>query len=172
MIYIARHGRTAWTGLRYCGRSDPPLDRQGRRDAERLRRELAPTVLGRARVVSSPLRRARQTAAHLAGAAGFSTDDRLIECDLGMIDGLTYADLAERWPALAAALLRGDDRLDWPGGEAWSSVRDRVRSFCAELTRATDVIVVTHGFIARALARELGTEIPFLGPARIAAVAR
>ena len=170
-LYVARHGRTAWTGLRYCGRSDPDLDPRGRRDAERLRRELAPVVAAGTRVLTSPLRRAHSTARYIAGATAVEVEPRLCEVDLGSADGLTFGELEARWPAIAAALLRGDAAIDWPGGERASETAGRVRSLCAELA-GQDAVVVTHGLVARASSREVGAALRFLEPGRCLAIAR
>ena len=81
-LIVVRHGRTEAnaSGL-LLGHADPPLDDRGRTQALALATALPPP----ARVVSSPLRRARQT----AGAFGTSVeiDERWIELDYGTFDG-------------------------------------------------------------------------------------
>jgi len=147
--------------MRYCGRSDLRLDARGHRDARRLAADLVPVVRAGARVVSSPLRRAQETARYLA--RDLAIDERLAEVDLGCADGLTFAELQRDWPAITELLLRGaSDRIDWPGGESADMVRERARAFCSDLDG--DAVVVTHGFLAHAIARELGATPAFLHP--------
>jgi len=160
-LYLARHGRTSWTGRRYCGRSDPPLDARGREEAAALSRALASSA-ARARVVCSPLRRAVETAALLRSAAG--VDGRLIEVDFGAADGLSYDEVETRWPAIANAIANGEIAVDWPGGERWDAVMARAGSFVADLDRSRDVIAVTHGLFAAAIARVLGADASALAP--------
>ena len=69
-IILVRHASTAWTGRRYCGRSDPPLNAAGRAAAADLARELATTLAPGTRIVTSPSRRAQATATAIASAAG------------------------------------------------------------------------------------------------------
>jgi broad specificity phosphatase PhoE len=170
VVYLVRHARTAWTSHRYCGRSDPPLDESGLEGAERLASELAVVIEGGAEVITSPLRRALETAERLSRATAI--DERLVEVDFGAADGLTFAEIAKRWPAIGEAIGRHDAAIDWPGGETWHSVRARARSFGASLARDRDVVVVTHAFFGAALAQELGGgDLVTLQPATVHAIA-
>jgi broad specificity phosphatase PhoE len=169
VIYLARHARTAWTGERYCGRSDPPLDESGIEEATRLASELAAVIDRGAEVITSPLRRALETAERLSRATAI--DERLVEVDFGQADGLTFAEIATRWPAIGDAIGRHDVAIDWPGGETWHSVRARARSFGSSLARDRDVVVVTHAVFGGALAQELGGDLALLRPATVHAIA-
>src|SRR3712207_4436190 len=88
MLILVRHGQVAANahGL-LLGRADPPLTETGYRQARALAKALPPLI----RVVSSPLLRARQTAAVLADArndcVGLEVDWRWIEMDYGDLDG-------------------------------------------------------------------------------------
>src|SRR4029453_12109114 len=78
-LILVRHAPTAWSGHRYCGRSDPPLDGPGLAAAARLASGLAPTLPAGIRIVASPRRRALETATAIANAAGLVAvivDDR------------------------------------------------------------------------------------------------
>jgi broad specificity phosphatase PhoE len=170
MLYLARHGRTSWTGERYCGRSDPPLDDRGLADARRLACELGPVIASGAEIVTSPLRRARETASALSSREA-RVDRRAIEVDFGQADGLTFSEIASRWPPIAAAILRSDVAIDWPGGETWSAVRSRAEMLIASLTRGRDVVVVTHGAFVSALGYALGIADALLPPGAVRAIA-
>jgi probable phosphoglycerate mutase len=169
-IWLVRHAPTAWTGHRWCGRSDPPLTGEGIVAATILAADLALEVPAGAIVVTSPLRRARATADAIAAALGarLVVDPDLVEVDFGRIDGLTWDELEAAHPALAEAILTGGEP-DWPGGEAAANVARRAGSAAARLAdraQAGQVVVVSHGRILRAIARELGMAWPpHLAPA-------
>lgn len=138
MLILVRHGQTAANaeGL-LLGRADPPLTDLGRRQAAALGQALAAP----ARVVSSPLTRARDTAS--AFGLPVEVDDRWVELDYGTLDltapGEMEAGLWERW--------RDDPDFVPAGGESIAVLGARVREACAELAEeaaAADVIVVSH----------------------------
>lgn len=152
MLILVRHGQTSANaeGL-LCGRADVPLTDLGARQAKAL----AAAVGTPARVISSPLRRARDTAA--AFGRPVEVDERWIELDYGTLDlrpsGDVAPDVWRRW------------RLDCDyvpeGGESLTAVGRRVREACAELAENTitdDIVVVTHvSPIKAAIAWVLGT---------------
>jgi broad specificity phosphatase PhoE len=138
VLIVVRHGRTEAnaTGV-LLGRRDLPLDELGRRQAAAV----VPLVAGARRVVSSPLRRARDTAAALG--LPVSVDERFVELDYGALEGTPLvdvpADLWARWQA----------DLDWApeGGESIGALGSRVREACEALVEEAaehDVVVVTH----------------------------
>ncbi len=147
-IVLVRHAATAWTGLRYCGRSDPPLSERGAGDAGRLATSLGPTLDADWLVVTSPSRRAVTTAEAIAAAAGVlrvEVDDRWREADLGVAEGRTFDELAADHPDLAASLAAGDLAIDWPDGETHQSLDLRVTgAWDALLERGRSAVVVTH----------------------------
>ena len=147
-IVLVRHAPTAWTGSRYCGRSDPPLDAAGVAVAHRLAGDLATTLLPGTRIVASPLRRAYATAAAIADAAGIddiAIDDRWREADFGIAEGLTFAELERLAPDLARRLTDGETAIDWPDGERAADLAARVTTAWRDLVTAGDeVLVVSH----------------------------
>jgi broad specificity phosphatase PhoE len=143
VLILVRHGQTDANarGL-LLGRADPPLTETGRHQA----RALAVALPRAARIVSSPLRRARQTAAVLAGAAGVAeveVDQRWVEMDYGDLDGRPATALAEEsWRTW-----RADPDFVPAGGESVAAVGARVREACLELAEDAargDVVVVSH----------------------------
>lgn len=138
MLILVRHGQTTANaaGL-LLGRLDPELTETGRTQAEAVARRL-----GRVdRVISSPLRRARATAAALGQPV--DVDDRWIEIDYGSYDGVPLAEVpADVWDAW-----RRDPRFALPGGESLAAVGERVRRACEDLRAEAadrDVVVVSH----------------------------
>jgi len=88
------------------------------------------------RIVSSPTRRARQTARAIARAVPglrVEVDERWSEADIGIAEGLTFDELASVEPDLAERLGRGEADIDWLGGESASSLTERVRSALRDL---------------------------------------
>lgn len=138
MLFLVRHGQTAANaeGL-LLGRADPPLTAHGRRQARALAVALPPP----ARLVSSPLARARETAA--AFGAPFEVDERWVEMDYGDLDRRPVTAVAsEVW-----ARWRSDADFVPAGGESLASVGRRVRAACADLAAVAveaDVVVVSH----------------------------
>lgn len=170
-VLIVRHGRTEANarGL-LLGHLDVDLDAVGRAQAERLGAEIGPVD----HVITSPLRRARQTAAAIEGP--LTVDERLIELDYGEFDGRALGDVpAETW-----ARWRSDLDFAPPGGESLAELGVRVRSFLEELSigDAADetVAVVSHvSPIKAAVAWALGASDEltwrlFVAPASISEV--
>lgn len=139
MLIIVRHGRTAAnaSGLLLGCRLDPGLDALGHRQAAALQA----VVGGADRVVCSPLRRTRETAAALG--LPIEVDERWIEIDYGAFDGTPLVDL----PVDIWAKWRADPSFALDDGESLASVGERVRSAADDLVeeaRTRDIVVVTH----------------------------
>lgn len=137
VLFLVRHGQTVANARgRLLGRSDPALTDLGRRQACGL----AALLPRPARLVSSPLLRARQTAAALAPAGvEVEVDERWVELDYGELEGLPVSALPER--------MREDPECVPAGGESVAAVGARVRAACAELAAPAadaDVVVVSH----------------------------
>jgi broad specificity phosphatase PhoE len=140
VLILVRHGQTTFnaSGL-LVGRLDPPLTDTGRRQAAAI----AAVVAGAARVVTSPLARARETAALLAPGLPVTVDERWIELDYGELDGKPFADIpADLWREW-----RSDPSLAPPGGESLDDVGARVAAACTDLlaeAAESDIVVVSH----------------------------
>jgi probable phosphoglycerate mutase len=142
MLILVRHGETAVnTEGRLQGRIESTLTERGREQADRLARAVA--ALEPISVVSSPLRRARETAAAIGAATGLEVeiDERLTELDYGDWEGSRFADL----PAGTFDTWRADPSFTPPGGESLVDLRKRVVP-CIEalLGRERPVVAVSH----------------------------
>jgi len=138
MLLVVRHGQTAANAAgQLLGRADVPLTETGREQAAALAAAVGPVD----RVISSPLQRARDTAA--AFGQHVEVDDRWTELDYGVYDELALGDVpAEMWQKW-----RGDAEFAPPEGESLASVGRRVRAACDDLaTGASEsvVVVVSH----------------------------
>ncbi|HZU77505.1 MAG TPA: histidine phosphatase family protein [Dehalococcoidia bacterium] len=151
-IVLIRHAETAHNrdGL-VQGRADNPLSELGVRQAEALAAALATVPF--AAVCSSPLQRALQTARAVAQPHGLDLQvvDALTEMDIGEMEGLTGAELRQRFPEFMRAWLSehaGDAAM--PGGESLQQVQERAGAaldhIVAEQPEAT-VAVVSHNFV-------------------------
>lgn len=170
-VLLVRHAETAWTGIRYCGTSDPPLSDAGRHAADRLAVSVKDTVPRGSAVISSPSRRATETAARIARIidAAVTIDAGWREVDFGAAEGLTFEEVAGRWPALGARLEAGETSIDWPEGEQAAGLRARVEAALRGISPRPCAIVVSHAGpirLALAIARGISPErILLLAPA-------
>jgi probable phosphoglycerate mutase len=148
-LVLLRHGSTAFTlEKRFSGGGvDPGLDERGRWEAER-----AATAIAKRwqvdTVITSPLRRAVETAAIAAQALGrpVATHDGFRECEFGAWEGHTFAEIERRWPAELAAWL-GSTGVAAPGGESFDAVGERVAAARDQVVKqhaGQTVLVVTH----------------------------
>jgi len=134
--------------------TDLPLTDKGIRQAEATKNYLNDLLgpSGFRHVYSSPLLRARQTAAIIAGdMAAIEECRELREMELGLIEGLTWEEKATLYPGV-----NFEDRLSRisiPGGEAFGDVKARALGFMERLCPDDegDVLVVSHGITIRVL---------------------
>jgi probable phosphoglycerate mutase len=118
LIYLARHGDTAWTLTgQHTGRTDLPLIEQAESQARELGAGLAGLRIDR--ILSSPLQRARRTAELAMPHAAIELDDDLMEWDYGDYEGKRTVDIKGERPGWRLF------RDGCPGGESLQSVGER-----------------------------------------------
>jgi broad specificity phosphatase PhoE len=145
---LLRHGQTALSAeRRFAGRGDIPLTDVGLEQAAAAAARLAERG-GIDLVLTSPLRRARQTAVAVAAAAGvpLAVEDDLAETDFGSWEGMTFAEVMAHWPDEMTAWL-ADAQAAPPGGESFATVAVRVDAALDRLLGAHQgrtVVVVSH----------------------------
>ncbi|MFD9822712.1 bifunctional RNase H/acid phosphatase [Streptomyces violascens] len=148
---LLRHGETALTpSKRFSGSggTDPELSAVGRGQAERVAAALAERGTVQA-IVSSPLRRCRETAAAVAARLGLDVhvEEGLRETDFGAWEGLTFAEVRERYPDDLDAWLGSAKAAPTGGGESFATVSRRVSAARDRLIAAyprRTVLAVTH----------------------------
>jgi probable phosphoglycerate mutase len=147
---LLRHGETALTPQKRfsgSGGGDPELSERGRWQAERAAAAFAARGTIEA-IVSSPLRRCRETAQAAADALGLEVriEEALREADFGSFEGLTFAEVKERQPEALDAWL-ASPRTAPPGGESFVAVGRRVAASRDRLLAryaGRTVLVVSH----------------------------
>ena len=146
LIYLARHGETAWTiSGQHTGRTDLPLTERGERNATRLADRLK--GLAFEKVFCSPLKRVRRTC-ELAGFGSVAAiDPNLLEWDYGQYEGLRSAEIHATRP-------------DWqlfrdgcPGGESPNDVGARADLVIKRVREINgNVLLFSSGHFLRVLA--------------------
>jgi ribonuclease H / adenosylcobalamin/alpha-ribazole phosphatase len=185
VLVLLRHGETAHTrDKRFSGSGgeDPGLSEAGQLQSAAAARFIAGTPhLAPSLVVSSPLRRARETAAFVAEAVGCPVDIEpgFAECAFGEWEGFTFAEVEQRWPDQSAEWL-ASSAVPPPGGESIDSVEARVGLARARLLArraGSTVVVVSHVTPIKSLVREaLAAPLQAiyrmeLGPASVSTIA-
>ncbi|MEX1333806.1 MAG: histidine phosphatase family protein [Candidatus Limnocylindrales bacterium] len=174
-LALIRHGESAWIAEgRFQGQGDPPLSAAGERQAAAVAARLAaPRAMPSLPVPDapplaiwhSPLRRAEQTARAVhearAGDASLRPLDELMELGQGEWEGLTHAEVRQRWPAELAAWRDDPLHHQAPGGESLEDGRRRVQVAREVMVsgeaagRDAWAIVVAHDGILRLLMLDL-----------------
>ena len=165
-LTLVRHGESTYNvDGRWQGHGDAPLSERGREQARRVGERLRSSgPLGSDgaggdlvfdRVISSDLQRAHDTARAIAG------DLRVVEArevfreiDVGNWEGLTRAEVAERYPEDVKVAFRGHD-VKIGGGESWADLSARVggglRALLGELAAGEHALLVAHGGVIASL---------------------
>jgi len=144
---LLRHGQTLMSvQKRYAGRSDAPLTDAGVAQAAAAAKRLASA--GIAAIVASPLQRTVETAEQVAAVTGLPvvTEDGFRETDFGAWEGLTFAEVRERWPSEMTAWL-ADPQVAPPGGESFAEVSERVTAALHRVLAGRTgqrILVVSH----------------------------
>jgi broad specificity phosphatase PhoE len=156
-ILFIRHGETDWNVEgRLQGQTDIPLNALGRYQSEDVARRLTKLLddPAQSRWIVSPLGRTRETAEIARKTLGldpksYETEGRLKEITFGIWEGNTWAELRQKDPTIG--ITREKQKWDFvpPQGESYAMLADRLRPWLATLTQ--EVVVVSHGGVARAL---------------------
>ncbi|MCX5587062.1 bifunctional RNase H/acid phosphatase [Streptomyces erythrochromogenes] len=148
---LLRHGETALTPQKRfsgSGGSDPELSPAGRRQAAAVAEALAARGTVQT-VISSPLLRCRETARAVADRLGLdvTVEQGLREVDFGAWEGLTFAEVQERFPDDLQAWLDSPKAAPTGGGESFAAATRRISATRDRLLAAhagRTVLLVTH----------------------------
>lgn len=157
-VFFCRHGETDWNlSHKLQGLTDIPLNDAGREQAGCIAEALGPKSL--AAVWTSPLLRARDTAAAIAQAVGveLKVDERLRERNLGVMEGRTGKEIEAEFPEVWEAWKALKELPPEGKAEPEPEVVARVEAALFDLAAAhpgRSVAVVAHGAVLRALCRK------------------
>jgi probable phosphoglycerate mutase len=153
-ILLMRHAEVADPGVFHGAESDIALGAKGHAQARALAAALVderPEL-----VISSAMRRARETATPIARACGVEhrIEPELHERRVGALRGRPHQDHDGPWPETLRRWMAGDTSYAPQGSESFEDIRDRVRPVwdrvCADLGDR-GAAIVAHGVVIRVL---------------------
>jgi broad specificity phosphatase PhoE len=147
-LFCVRHGETLYNlEGRIQGQSDSHLSPLGRRQCAAVAAALAQFDVDA--IIASPLARAMESAHVLADKLRLEvrTDPRLMEINAGVFQGLTWSEIAERYPEDAARWRSQDPDYRIPGGESRRDVMLRAHAALVAIRQAghRQAVVMAHG---------------------------
>ena len=155
-LHLVRHGETDINASgRLQGTTNSILTPRGLAQAREL--AVASLTWNPVVVFSSPLQRARGVAGAIADLSGLSVTDepRIIEMDMGDLEGVTVQEMRDGWPDLYQGWRRDASSVTMPGGESLGDVQRRAMAAIDEMDERYDaddtVIAVTHNFTIRCI---------------------
>ena len=150
-LILVRHGETHLNrDGRIQGINDTSLDEVGRSQAQAVARALSRDVPFH--LYASPIARARETAQIISQALGVPSDTvaEFREADAGELEGLTGAEMRERYPEFAERWAEDLGTAQMPGGESLAQVQDRAWQAVGRISDAHGegtVVAVSHNFV-------------------------
>jgi broad specificity phosphatase PhoE len=154
-LFLVRHGRTGWNKEQiFRGTKDIPLDEVGKEEAvlvgERLKGERVTAVY------SSPLARARETAAAIARFHRIDVQVMagLNDLNFGAWEGESLAEVKKKYPDLYRQWLETPHRVIFPGGEGLEAVSTRAMKVVEEICKRhpqDTVALVSHRVVLKVL---------------------
>ncbi len=166
-IWLIRHGEPVEEARQRCyGSLDVGLSEEGRGQMACVAKYLATEPL--TAIYASPLSRTRESATILAAAMGapLEISAGLREINFGDFEGLTYDEIAARYPALYRQWMEQPTQIRFPNGESFSDMRKRVLEAFDEIRyahRGHTIAMVSHGGVNRiVLAWALGMPDEYL----------
>lgn len=164
-IYLLRHGETDWNKKRLLqGHTDIPLNERGRAQVEDTARRLRALDMRMDAVVSSPLKRARETAEIAARILEYPqekivVEDLLIERGFGEGEGMLLEEMKAQYPDSDCPGMESKEALVRRSGQAFQ----KITSVFADAER---ILLTAHGAVLFALLEAVSEEtIPYTGRA-------
>ena len=150
-LTLVRHGKTDWNETGRCqGISDVPLNSSGIEQAEKLAFSLKDERIDR--IYSSNLVRAKVTAEKIAGYHSIDVDfrDDLREMDQGILEGLYFSHIQEKYSHVLEHWRNGPETLQLPGGESLIGVQQRALDAIADIRSrfgSQNIVIVSHNMV-------------------------
>lgn len=162
MIYLARHGQTAYNlEGRFQGWGDVPLDETGREQARQL--ALAVAAVEPIALVSSNITRALETATIVSELIGLEPqiDARFAETETGEWTDRSFADVAAEDPEAFTAFVELEADWGFPGGESFATQAARVAAGLDDWSARSETgatVIICHGNVIRLALRAAGRD--------------
>ena len=155
-LHLVRHGETDINASgRLQGTTNSTLTPRGHAQAREL--AVAGLTWDAVAVYSSPLQRARGVACAIGDLSGLDVTDepRIIEMDMGDLEGVTVQEMRDGWPDLYQGWRRDASSVTMPGGESLGDVQLRAMAAIDEIDERYEaddtIIAVTHNFTIRCI---------------------
>ncbi|HSR14089.1 MAG TPA: histidine phosphatase family protein [Thermodesulfobacteriota bacterium] len=154
-VFLVRHGETEWNREEvFRGRIDCPLNESGRAEGRALGEFLAGREIHG--IYSSPLSRAAETAALIAGDRRLPvvTDPAFTDLDFGEWQGLPLKEVREKYAEQYREWRERPGRITFPGGESLDLVRARAWAGLLRIVREKEgqtLLIVTHRVVTKIL---------------------
>ena len=161
IISVVRHGETDYNKLgKFHGITDIELNEIGRKQAMEAKEQIKNNYDV---IISSPLKRARETAEIINGKLGLEIieNDLLKERDFGNLEGLTWEEFSKKYPE-EASKNNIDFQPELEKGEKIEDVENRLKEFIAWLKASgyKKPLLVTHAGVIRVIERKLNNLTP------------
>ncbi|MBE0665843.1 MAG: histidine phosphatase family protein [Candidatus Aminicenantes bacterium] len=154
--YLIRHGETQANreGV-FRGRGEVPLSAAWLQQAGELRAWFSNLKIER--ILSSPLKRAAETAAVCFPGRAIELQELVNNLDLGSWAGRKKKEIARQEPILWGRWLEEPEKMSFPGGESLVAMKARTRHFSRLLANAGEscIAVVSHRSVLKALLAEV-----------------
>lgn len=156
-VYLVRHCRPELPSGHIClGLTDIPLSREGIGQAAKLKSYFSDKNIKA--IYSSPLERAKKTAEIIAdNKIKVEIKDNFSELNMGKWDGMTFAEIKEKYPEEYAERGKNFENYVVEGGESMSMCRDRALAELRDIINNSrgNTIIVAHAGVNRLIISEL-----------------
>ncbi len=162
MIYLARHGQTAYNlEGRFQGWGDVPLDQTGREQARQL--AVAVAAVEPVSLVSSNIVRALETATIVSELIGLEPqiDPRFAETETGDWTNRSFAEVAAEDPEAFTNFVELEADWGFPGGESFATQAARVAAGLEDWRARSNTgatVIICHGNVIRLALRDAGRD--------------
>lgn len=151
-LYVVRHGETAWNKEEvFRGRKDVPLNKTGQKQAQLTGQYFLNK--GIARIFSSPLGRAIQTAEGISKATKMPIEviDELTDMNFGAWEGLTLREVEKLYPEELKVWQQSPHKFHARDGESLGDVRRRVTKGIQKVVtdEKAPIVLVSHRVICK-----------------------
>jgi len=152
-IFFVRHGETKGNKeKRFRGRTDYPLNENGRRQARKLKKKLEKFSFDK--LFTSPLKRAYETAEIIKpNILEINVSDIINNVDVGDWSNVKKDDVEKNYPELFKIWINNPEDIKFPNGESIESLYNRAGEFLDNLVKMDyeRVLIVSHRSIMKCM---------------------